>query len=93
MAQRVLVTAGAAGIGLANTEAFAASGARVHIVDVNADAVQEVTRGNAAIGGSVGDIGKPPDLDLLFSELQSRLGGLDVLVNNAVGHGLGKRVA
>lgn len=83
MTQRVLVTAGAGGIGLAIAEAFAANGARVHIADVNADAVQQVTRRNSSISGSVGDVSKPADLDTLFSDVQARLGGLDVLVNNA----------
>ena len=83
MDQRVLVTAGAAGIGLAIAEAFAASGARVHIVDIDPGAVAKVTAGNAAISGSVGDVGKPADLDKLFADVRDGLGGLDVLVNNA----------
>lgn len=83
MAQRVLITAGAGGIGLAIAEAFAANGARVHIVDINADAVRQLTGSNPAIIGSVGDVGKPADLDALFNDVQARLGGLDVLVNNA----------
>ena len=36
MSQRVLVTAGAAGIGLAIAGAFAAAGARVFVCDINA---------------------------------------------------------
>jgi len=83
MTQRVLVTAGAGGIGLAIAKAFAADGARVHIADVNAEAVQEITRQYPAITGTVGDISQAADLDTLFSEMQSQLGGLDVLVNNA----------
>ncbi|MGE5386145.1 MAG: SDR family oxidoreductase [Betaproteobacteria bacterium] len=83
MTQRVLVTAGAGGIGLSIAKAFAAEGARVHIADVNAEAVAAITQQNAAISGSVGDVSKPEDLDALFRELQARLGGLDVLVNNA----------
>lgn len=83
MAQRVLITAGAGGIGLALAKAFAANGARVHIADVNAEAVQEITGANPAITGSVGDISKSADLDVLFQDVQAKLGGLDVLVNNA----------
>ena len=83
MTQRVLVTAGAGGIGLAIARAFVANGALVHLADVNADAVQQVTGQNAAISGSVGDISKPADLDTLFNDVQSQLGGLDVLINNA----------
>ena len=83
MPQRVLITAGAGGIGLAMAKSFAANGARVHIADVNAEAVQEITGQNPAITGTVGDIGKASDLDLLFAEIQQQLGGLDVLINNA----------
>jgi len=83
MKQRVLITAGAGGIGLAIAKAFVANGARVHIADVNAEAVQEITQQYPAITGTVGDISKPADLDALFQDVQNQLGGLDVLVNNA----------
>lgn len=83
MTQRVLITAGAGGIGLAIAKAFAADGARVHIADVNAKAVQAITTQFPAISRTVGDISKPENLDTLFSDVQTQLGGLDVLVNNA----------
>lgn len=83
MTQRVLITAGAGGIGLAIAKAFVAGGARVHIADVNAEAVQQITQQYPAISGTVGDISKPADLDTLFHDVQNELGGLDVLVNNA----------
>jgi NAD(P)-dependent dehydrogenase (short-subunit alcohol dehydrogenase family) len=83
MSQRALITAGAGGIGLAMAKAFAASGARVHIADIDANAVGEAKRQHEAISGTVGDISKPEQLDILFAEVVERLGGLDVLVNNA----------
>lgn len=83
MTQRVLITAGAGGIGLAIAKAFAAGGARVHIADVNAQAVQEIIKQYPGISGTVGDISKAADLDVLFADVQKQLGGLDVLVNNA----------
>jgi len=83
MAQRVLVTAGAGGIGLSIAKAFAADGARVHVADVDAEAVGAIGKQDPAISGTVGDISKAADLDRLFADVQSRLGGLDVLVNNA----------
>jgi NAD(P)-dependent dehydrogenase (short-subunit alcohol dehydrogenase family) len=83
MTQRVLVTAGAGGIGLAIAQAFVAGGARVHIADVNAEAVHAITTQNPGISGTVGDISKAADLDVLFADVQKQLGGLDVLVNNA----------
>ena len=83
MTQRVLVTAGAGGIGLAIAKAFVAGGARVHIADVNAEAVAAITAENPGITGSVGDIADAADLDVLFRDVEELLGGLDVLVNNA----------
>jgi NAD(P)-dependent dehydrogenase (short-subunit alcohol dehydrogenase family) len=83
MNQRVLITAGAGGIGLAIAKAFVTGGARVHIADVNAEAVQEITKQYPAITGTVGDISKAMDLDTLFDDVQKQLGRLDVLVNNA----------
>ena len=39
MAQRVLITAGASGIGLSVAKAFFADGGRVHVADIDAEAV------------------------------------------------------
>lgn len=83
MSQRVLVTAGASGIGLAIAQAFAADGARVHIADVNEQAVKEVTAANERITGSVVDIGNREAVKRLLEEVNRSFGGLDVLVNNA----------
>lgn len=55
----------------------------MHIADVNAQAVQEITAQYPVISATVGDISKPESLDILFSDMQTQLGGLDVLVNNA----------
>jgi NAD(P)-dependent dehydrogenase (short-subunit alcohol dehydrogenase family) len=82
-AQRVLVTGGAGGIGLAITRAFAAAGARIHIADPDADAVAAAAGSAAAITGSVCDITDPSSVTAMFEDLAAALGGLDVLVNNA----------
>jgi NAD(P)-dependent dehydrogenase (short-subunit alcohol dehydrogenase family) len=83
MTQRVLVTAGAGGIGLAIARGFAAEGARVHLADVDAAAVEAVIAGQATISGSVTDVSDPQAVARLFDDVRSSLGGLDVLVNNA----------
>ena len=78
---RVLVTAGAAGIGKAIAESFAAVGARVHISDVNADAVNATCSDN--ISGSVADAADEDAMRELFKSARDSLGGLDVVVANA----------
>jgi len=83
MAQRVLITAGASGIGLAIAQAMAADGARVHIADVDEQKVKEVTAADSRISGSVADISDPVQVARLFEDVSQQLGGLDVLVNNA----------
>ncbi len=80
---RVLVTAGAAGIGAAIARAFAAQGARVHIADIDADAVRAMTDELDGVTGSVTDVSDPVAVDQLFHDVRDNLGGLDVLVNNA----------
>ncbi|MGE0873091.1 MAG: SDR family oxidoreductase [Burkholderiales bacterium] len=81
--QRVLVTAGAAGIGLAIARTFAAHGARVHICDVDAASLAAAKQELPAVTQTVADVGKPADVDRLFADAVRELGGLDVLVNNA----------
>lgn len=55
----------------------------MHVVDIDADAVQRLSAERNAITGSVGDISQAADLDALFRDVAQHLGGLDVLVNNA----------
>jgi Enoyl-(Acyl carrier protein) reductase len=66
MTQLVLIKAGANGIGLAIAKTFAASGARVHIADINAGAVAAITSENSNITESVGDIRNAGDLEVMF---------------------------
>lgn len=82
MSQRVLVTAGASGIGLAIVRAFVADGARVHIADVDAEAVAAVTA-DEGVTGSVTDVSDATAVDDLFDDIRTEFDGLDVLVNNA----------
>ena len=75
---RVLVTAGGAGIGRVIARTFADHGARVHVCDVDEKALKE---GNLPY--TVADVAKLPDVERLFSDVERKLAGLDVLVNNA----------
>lgn len=85
--KRVIVTGGGSGIGAGLVEAFARQGARVAFVDVAED-------DSLALIDRLGDVAHVPqfrrldltDIDALqsvFAEMQSALGGVDILINNA----------
>jgi NAD(P)-dependent dehydrogenase (short-subunit alcohol dehydrogenase family) len=83
MSKKILITAGAGGIGFATATAFAAQGHRVHIADINAEAVDRAVQSHENITGSVTDVSQPESITALFEDIASELGGLDVLVNMA----------
>lgn len=80
---RVLVTAGANGIGLAIARAFAGEGARVHICDVDKAALSALASRSPAITQTLCDVADRIAVGNMFAEASAKLGGLDVLVNNA----------
>jgi NAD(P)-dependent dehydrogenase (short-subunit alcohol dehydrogenase family) len=80
---RVLVTAGAGGIGLAIARRFAAEGARVHTCDVDETALSGLAASDPAITATPCDVSDRSAVQRLFAESLTKLGGLDVLVNNA----------
>jgi NAD(P)-dependent dehydrogenase (short-subunit alcohol dehydrogenase family) len=81
--RRVVVTAGASGIGLAIAESFAANGDRVHICDINQQTLKQVTDDNPAITGTVCDVADRSSVEAFVKAAADTLGGIDVLVNNA----------
>ena len=80
---RVLVTAGASGIGRETARAFVEEGARVHICDVDTIALDELHRSDPAITQSRADVADRSAVAAMFDDALKALGGLDVLVNNA----------
>lgn len=80
---RVLVTAGANGIGREVARAFVEEGAKVHICDVDREAIAELARTDPTITSSSCDVADRKQVADLFATAVDRLGGLDVLVNNA----------
>ncbi len=80
---RVLVTAGANGIGLAIARAFVGEGARVHTCDVDETALAVLAASDPAITQTPCDVSDRAAVKNLFAETVAKLGGLDVLVNNA----------
>jgi NAD(P)-dependent dehydrogenase (short-subunit alcohol dehydrogenase family) len=83
----VAVTGGASGLGLAYGEALAAGGARVTLIDVNADTVAEQAERLGGEGldvrGAVADVTDHPTLDRVIDEAAEEYGRLDVVFANA----------
>lgn len=81
--RRVLVTAGASGIGRAIADLLAEAGAKVHICDVDEAALAGFRQDRPKLGATNTDVADDAAVDRLFQEVQTELGGLDALVNNA----------
>ena len=80
--KRVLVTGGAAGIGLAVAQRFAQDGAQVLICDADTAGLDCAMAATPGLHGIPCDVSAPAEVDSLFAAVSDQLGGLDVLVNN-----------
>lgn len=89
--KRVVVSGAAGGLGRAFALAFAGAGAQVLACDVNLDGCSETTARIAATGGQAHaghvDVTAAPSCAALADLAQARMGGVDVLVNNAALYG------
>jgi len=79
---RVVVTAGASGIGKTIAETFSKTGSKVLVCDISEQAVKEFNEANSGVA-VLADISDVHQMETFFDEARKRLGGLDVLVNNA----------
>jgi NAD(P)-dependent dehydrogenase (short-subunit alcohol dehydrogenase family) len=80
---RVLITAGAGGIGLRVAEAFQREGARVHVCDVDEKSLAALKTSHPSITSSRCDVADRKQVAALFKDALKSLDGLDCLVNNA----------
>lgn len=80
---RVIVTAGAAGIGKAMAAAFAQAGAKVAVCDVDEAALAEFRAEFPGHHAYACDVSEEEQVAELFEDAAAALGGLDVLINNA----------
>ncbi len=83
MTQRVLVTAGASGIGREIVRAFAAQGAKVFVCDIDAKGLDNLAQEIPGLATMVCDLSKRADIEAMVPFGVNAMGGLDVLVNNA----------
>ncbi len=81
--KRVFVSAAAGGIGHAIALRFLQAGAYVRICDVDEAALAQVQDPSGRLAGLCADVADPKQVEALFHKIESDLGGLDVLVNNA----------
>ncbi|OXM17493.1 2,4-dienoyl-CoA reductase [Paenibacillus herberti] len=86
----VLVTGGATGLGRAMAEGFAELGARIALAGRREEKLREAEAALSAAGCDVYvhscDVRDPDAIFALADALDSRFGGIDVLVNNAAGN-------
>lgn len=81
--RKVLITAGASGLGLEMARVFTAAGSDVFICDVNEDALAAARAELPRIHAVLADVSDEASVAALFAQVGARFGGLDVLVNNA----------
>jgi NAD(P)-dependent dehydrogenase (short-subunit alcohol dehydrogenase family) len=80
---RVMVSAGANGIGLEIARAFVREGAKVHVCDVDREALSRLAKTDRELTTTVCDVSNRDQVALFFEDAIGHLGGLDCLVNNA----------
>ncbi|VEG47029.1 dehydrogenase of uncharacterised specificity, short-chain alcohol dehydrogenase like protein [Mycolicibacterium flavescens] len=82
-----IVTGGAAGLGLAITEALASRGAKVAIFDITADEIEtqvdRLRREGAKVAGYVVDVSNRVAVETAVAQVRADLGPVLMLINNA----------
>jgi NAD(P)-dependent dehydrogenase (short-subunit alcohol dehydrogenase family) len=81
--QRILITAGAGGIGLATAERLLLHGAEVFVCDVDDRALAAFAERHPSAQSIKADVASEADVDRMFELVVAALGGLDALINNA----------
>lgn len=82
-AQRVIITAGASGIGLSIAEAMLGLGAKVWICDIAEDVLAQARTELPGLKTMICDVADPQACEAFVKAATDGMGGLDILVNNA----------
>ncbi|SPE31858.1 Short chain dehydrogenase [Candidatus Sulfopaludibacter sp. SbA3] len=80
---RVLISAGASGIGATIASAFIETGAQVHVCDVDASALQAFQGRFSSALATQADVANNDQVAAVFQAQHAHFGGLDVLINCA----------
>jgi NAD(P)-dependent dehydrogenase (short-subunit alcohol dehydrogenase family) len=81
--RKVLVTAGASGIGKEIAAAFLSAGDSVYTCDINRTALDAAARELPRLKTGLCDVGNRDQIKATMADAVSQLGGIDILVNNA----------
>jgi meso-butanediol dehydrogenase/(S,S)-butanediol dehydrogenase/diacetyl reductase len=82
--KRVLITGGAGAIGSATAKRFVEEGAHVYVFDRDEAACQRLKKDMPQLAGYIlVDVADPASVARAFTELDTRAGGPDILINNA----------
>lgn len=82
--KKVLITAGAAGLGKATAVALLNAGAKVHVCDIDTQALADLSNTHKDISSSITNVANPDEVAKMFADVHRVFGGeLDFLVNNA----------
>ena len=81
--QKVLITAGASGIGREMVHAFSAAGAKVAVIDIDASLLGSLRVAHPHVITETCDLADRARIEKVVPHVISALHGLDVLVNNA----------
>src|SRR5262249_20140256 len=79
-----IVTGAGSGMGASIAESYAREGARVAVLDIDADAAKRVARGIGNTALALGcDVAKAAEIDTAIRSTLAAFDRIDVLVNNA----------
>src|SRR5262245_64963189 len=83
MSQRVLITAGASGIGREFVRAFTANGAKVFVCDIDDKALAAIAKEIPGLIARRCDMASRAEIERMVPNAVAALGGLDVIIKKA----------
>lgn len=81
--KKVVITAGASGLGLEMARVFTAAGSEVFVCDIDQAALTAARQELPRLHAAVADVADEQAVDGFFAKVTEAFGGVDVLVNNA----------